>query len=150
MRNLLALWLFCVAAASYAVVETYEFSDEAHRKRYQELIEELRCPKCQNQNLADSNSPIAADLRRELYRMIEQGDGDAEIKHFMVKRYGNFILYKPPVDKNTLVLWGLPFLLGLFALLFVILLRRRQNRADLPPLSAAERRRLAGILQQYR
>lgn len=134
----------------HAVIETYNFASEAEQKRYHVLVEELRCPKCQNQNLSGSNSPIAADLRRELHRMIEQGESDDEIKEFMVKRYGNFVLYRPPLDKNTVILWSLPAVLVFMALLIVILYRLRLVKADAgQPLTAEEQGQLAALLEKY-
>lgn len=149
-RKCLAGMILLVTTQAWAVIEAYEFASAADQKRYQVLVEELRCPKCQNQNLSGSNSPIAADLRRELHRMIDEGQSDEDIKAFMVRRYGNFVLYRPPVDRNTLVLWGLPAGLGLVALLVVILYRRRLERADRhQPLSEAEQQQLAALLEQH-
>ncbi len=76
--------------------------------RYQKFIEELRCPKCQNQNLAGSNSPISEDLRREIYRLIDDGKSDTEIVQFMLDRYGDFILYRPRLTSETAILWAAP------------------------------------------
>ena len=114
-RRLFVCLLACVcwvsASGALAVVDIYEFDTESQRERYFQLSEELRCPKCQNQNLAGSDSQIAGDLRRELRRLLEEGKTDKEIKGFMVDRYGEFVLYKPRLQKSTLVLWGLPILL---------------------------------------
>ena len=88
--------LMVTSAVNASPVETFEFRDEVTKVRFQALSKELRCPKCQNQNLADSNSPIAADLRRELYELLQQGKADSEIVNFMVARYGEFVLYRPP------------------------------------------------------
>lgn len=88
----LALGLVAVA---HAAIDTYEFASEAERQRYRTLVEELRCPKCQNQNIADSNAPIAMDLRDEVYQMVEAGKTDAQIIDFLVARYGDFVLYNP-------------------------------------------------------
>ncbi|TNE76062.1 MAG: cytochrome c-type biogenesis protein CcmH [Gammaproteobacteria bacterium] len=113
--------------SAVAAVDVKTFSSEAERQRFQTLVEELRCPKCQNQNLADSNSPIAADLRDEIFRMLEEGKTDREIVDFLVARYGEFVLYKPPVKETTLVLWLTPALLLLVGLLTVFMVRRRQQ-----------------------
>jgi len=107
-------------------VDTYEFKDEVTKIRFQALSKELRCPKCQNQNLADSNSPIAADLRRELYELLQQGKADSEIVDFMVNRYGEFVLYRPKVSELTYVLWFGPAILVLLGLVIVILIVRRK------------------------
>lgn len=139
-----------ISSSAYAVIETYEFANETLHQRYQIMVDELRCPKCQNQNLADSNSPIAADLRRELYRMLVAGESDEAIKTFMVKRYGNFVLYRPPFDKNTAILWATPILLVIFALLFIISLRRRSVMVNVEQqLSIDEKQKLAHLLNEY-
>ena len=92
---------------------------------------ELRCPKCQNQNLADSDAPIAEDLRNELHKLINQGHSDAKILEFMQMRYGNFVLYNPPLEGKTLMLWLMPLallLLGLLVVWFVV--RRNRNSSN--------------------
>jgi cytochrome c-type biogenesis protein CcmH len=148
---LLMIIVVCMfAVRAYAVIETYHFANESNNQRYHVLVEELRCPKCQNQNLLGSNSPIAMDLRRELHRLIEEGSSDADIKAFMVKRYGNFVLYRPPLDKNTVILWSLPGILGFIALLVVLVYRQRLAKTDpRQPLSVTEQSRLAEILEKY-
>jgi len=134
-----------------AAIDTYEFADEAERQRYRSLIEELRCPKCQNQNIADSDAPIAMDLRAQVYRMLEEGQSNEQIIDFLVSRYGDFVLYKPPVTARTLLLWYGPagLLLGGFVLLGVVVLRRRGKKSAGPSgLSADEQQRLAALLSQ--
>jgi cytochrome c-type biogenesis protein CcmH len=141
-----------VFSTAQAAIDTYEFASEAERQRYRNLVEELRCPKCQNQNIADSDAPIAMDLRAQIYRMLEEGKSNTEIVDFLVSRYGDFVLYKPPVTGRTLLLWYGPagLLIGGFVLLGVILLRRRRVNADSPAtgLSADEQQRLAALLNQ--
>jgi len=134
-----------------AAIDTYEFADEAERQRYRSLIEELRCPKCQNQNIADSDAPIAMDLRAQVYRMLEEGQSNEQIIDFLVSRYGDFVLYKPPVTARTLLLWYGPagLLVGGFVLLGVVVLRRRGKKfAGSSGLSADEQQRLAALLSQ--
>jgi cytochrome c-type biogenesis protein CcmH len=91
-----------------AVVETYQFDDDSTRQRYHQFVDELRCPKCQNQNLAGSNSPIAKDLRRELHRLLSEGRSDSQVVEYMVNRYGDFILYRPRFNLETAILWFAP------------------------------------------
>src|SRR3546814_5081300 len=100
----LLLGLFLVTTAQ-AAIDTYEFRDEAERERYRTLTEELRCPKCQNQNIADSNAPIAMDLRQEIFRMLEEGKSNDQIVSYLGDRYGEFVRYKPPVNAKPLLLW---------------------------------------------
>ena len=153
--GLMLLFLSVYASSAWAVIETYEFNRPGDRERYTDFIEELRCPKCQNQNLAGSNSPIAADLRRELHRMINEGQSDTQIIDFMVARYGDFVLYRPPLDKHTVVLWTAPIFLLVIGLLLVALFVRKvksdvaQTVADPMALTGEEQQRLTEILQQY-
>ena len=111
-----------------AVVETYEFATPSLRERYQQFTAELRCPKCQNQNLADSNSEIAIDLRREVHRLLHENKSDKEIVDYMVARYGEFVLYRPPVNQYTLWLWLAPVGLLLVGGIVVWVILRRQKR----------------------
>lgn len=126
-HRLLLVLLLCFSPAVFAI-DAVEFTDQAHRERFQALTFELRCPKCQNQNLTDSNSQISIDLRREVARLIQEGKSDQEIKSHMVALYGDFILYKPPIQTNTLVLWAGPVvmvLIGLMIFGFIIIRRAR-------------------------
>lgn len=137
--------------SAQAAIDTYEFASEAERERYRTLVEELRCPKCQNQNIADSDAPIAMDLRAQIFRMLEEGKSNEQIIEFLVNRYGDFVLYKPPVTARTLLLWYGPaaLLVGGFVLLGVIVLRRRGKRSTAAEgLSADEQQRLAALLNQ--
>ncbi|WP_288478450.1 cytochrome c-type biogenesis protein [uncultured Pseudomonas sp.] len=136
---LLLLW----SILSQAAIDPYGFRDDAERARFQALARELRCPKCQNQDLADSNAPIAGDLRREIQRLMAAGQSDAEIIAHLEQRYGEFIRYRPPFEGRTLLLWLLPGLglLGGAGLLLVLTRRRRPEQA----LSEAERQRLAAL-----
>ena len=124
---------FSVNQAEASPVDTYEFHDEVTKIRFQALTKELRCPKCQNQNLAGSNSPIAADLRKELYELLQQGKADSEIVNFMVDRYGEFVLYRPRVSSLTYVLWFGPIVLILLGIIVVIVIVRRKpvDKSDL-------------------
>lgn len=137
MKRLLAAGLLLCSLSAQAAIDTYEFETEAERERYRVLIAELRCPKCQNQNLADSNAPIAMDLRREVYRMLEEGQSDEQIVDYLVDRYGDFVRYRPPVDERTWLLWFGPaaMLGGGLLLVGAIVLRRR--RPALPQGDAA-------------
>ena len=151
------LLLACILGASLvgmanAAIDTYEFKDEGERARFRTLTEELRCPKCQNQNIADSDAPIAMDLRNEIFRMLEEGKSNEEIIDFLVSRYGDFVLYKPPLTSRTLLLWYGPagmLVIG-FGVLGVILLRRRSQNKDRSAagLSVDEQARLAALLEQ--
>ena len=129
-RWLILLSLFAILSNVFAAVDVYQFDTESQRQRYHILVDELRCPKCQNQNLAGSNSQIAVDLRRELHRLLIEGKTDREIKAFMVARYGDFVLYNPPLKVSTLVLWLLPVVLVIVgSVVLVTIVRQRRQMA---------------------
>ena len=149
LSSLALLALVLLSGPALAVIETYQFSSPELEQRYQLLSSELRCPKCQNQNLADSDAPIAADLRGEIRRLLEEGRSDDEIAAHLVARYGEFVLYRPAVKGNTLVLWYGPAalaLLGLVALALVVR-RHRRDAPDSAPLDPAEQQRLEALLK---
>ena len=138
-----ALPVIAEEAASLAV-------DPVAEKRLQELSTELRCLVCQNQTIADSNAELAQDLRKEIRGMIKEGKTNPEIIDFMVVRYGDFVLYRPPVKGITLLLWGGPvglMLLGLFILLRYLRQRAKRMSAD-QPLSADEASRAEALLKE--
>ncbi|CAM4000698.1 Cytochrome c-type biogenesis protein CcmH [Pseudomonas reidholzensis] len=140
-----------VAGVAQAAIDTYQFRDDAERERYQQLTKELRCPKCQNQDIADSNAPIAADLRREIFRMLGEGKNNQQIVDFMVDRYGDFVRYKPALSGRTWLLWFGPgiLLVGGFVVLAVIVRRRRGPVAGgSEELTAEQRERLAKLLDK--
>lgn len=111
-------------------IDAIEFDIDEHHERFQALTFELRCPLCQNQNLTDSNSKISVDLRREVARLIQEGKTDDEIKQHMVSLYGDFILYKPPVQNNTLILWLGPVAMGGIGLIiFAVIVFNRSRIA---------------------
>ena len=103
--------MIAFAPTGYAAIDVYDFDSEQQEAQYQGLIAEFRCPKCQNQNLAGSDAPIAQDLKQKTYDMVKDGRSDAEIRDYMQERYGDFISYKPPIRPSTWVLWFFPPLL---------------------------------------
>jgi|TARA_R110001583_G_scaffold36262_6_gene119587 cytochrome c-type biogenesis protein CcmH len=142
---LTGLLLLLAAVAAQAVVNGYKypFEDPADIARFQHLAEELRCPKCQNQNLADSNAPVAGDMREKVYELMNEGQSDDQIVGYLVARYGDFVRYKPPVRAETYLLWFGPLLAFLLGLLVLRQMRRNQRKAPVPaPLTDAERQRL--------
>jgi len=118
------LVLACQAVAKDPLI----FMNPEQEARYNELTLELRCLVCQNQNLADSDAPLAQDLRKEIYDMMQAGQSNEEIKMFLVDRYGDFVLYKPPVKGNTLALWLAPAVLLLGGGLVVVFIVRKRTR----------------------
>ncbi|WP_371192537.1 cytochrome c-type biogenesis protein CcmH [Glaciecola sp. SC05] len=104
--------------------ENYSFTDPQSRKTFLKLTEELRCPKCQNQNIADSDAPIAHDMRRKVYQLMQEGNNEDEVVSWMKQRYGDFVHYQPPVNAVTMWLWLAPVLFALI-MLFVFIRRRK-------------------------
>ena len=139
MRNWIAAIFLMLAAVGAGAAEALPASaDPVLEARVQKLAEELRCLVCQNQNLADSHAELAIDLKNQVREMLKQGKSEKEVADYMVQRYGDFVLYRPPVKMTTLLLWGGPFVLfaGGLGVLFFNLRRRRSIAAA--PLSAAE------------
>jgi cytochrome c-type biogenesis protein CcmH len=150
VMSVLLLSVLWIGSASAGPVETFEFKDEATKLRFQMLSKELRCPKCQNQNLADSNAKIAVDLRKNLYNLLQEGKTNQEIIDFMVYRYGDFVLYRPQLKKQTYILWFGPVVIILgFALGLIFVLRKRsKSKADELSLSLEEQTNLDDILNK--
>jgi cytochrome c-type biogenesis protein CcmH len=129
MIRLALLFAMCLAAvsAAYAIDQEIAFSDPAMNDRYIALIREIRCPKCLNESIADSSAPVAADLRREVRRLMNEGKSDADIKDFLSARYGDFVLYRPRVSEATWALWAGPFVfLVIGGVVFWRILRARR------------------------
>ena len=145
-----------LSMSAWANIDTYQFDNPRQEAQYRALIEEFRCPKCQNQNLAGSDAPIAQDLKQKTYDMVKDGRSDAEIRQYMNERYGDFISYKPPVRPSTWILWFFPPVLLVFVMLaWFIRNRNSSKRAAVianpiedgyAPLSAAEQQRLQDLL----
>jgi cytochrome c-type biogenesis protein CcmH len=133
----LLLTVALCSAAAWGVIETYEFSSPALEARYKALSQELRCPKCQNQNIADSNAPISRDVRAIVHEKLETGATDSEIIDFLVDRYGEFVRYRPGLDRNTLWLWSAPLILLLMAVAVVLLQIRRDRASAMSPVQTA-------------
>ena len=141
---LLAYLLLC--APAYATLEAFDFSGDVSEQRYKDLIEEIRCLVCQNESLVGSQAELAQDLRQEVYALMAQGKSDQEVVDFLVTRYGDFVLYNPPVKPSTYLLWYGPFVLAVIALvvLFRTVAQRRQS-AELN-MSPEERTRVDALL----
>jgi len=145
-RYMLMALVLCSFAAG-AAIDTRQFNSVAQEQQYRELTEQLRCPKCQNNSIADSNAIIAADMRTKVYQLMQQGQSKGQIIDYMVARYGNFVTYEPPLNPLTLLLWLGPLLVVLVGGLVVILPTvRRGGRAE--PLSSDERLRLEQLLDK--
>ena len=136
LRSLLfALLLMFVGAALAQAIEPLPFKDHAEEVRYQHLTAQLRCPMCQNETLADSNAPIARDLRNQIFQLMQHGQTDAQIKQYLVDRYSEFVLYDPPVARNTWLLWFGPLVILLVGAAAVVATIRKRSRAVTPATS---------------
>lgn len=137
----------------FAAIDVYKFDDPEKEKRFHHLAFELRCPKCQNQNIADSNAEIAQDLRTKIFQMLNAGKNDNEIVGYMVERYGDFVLYEPRVRPQTYLLWYGPALflvLGLAVVALIIRSRKKQYQQTndhQPSLSNSEAEALDDLLK---
>ena len=125
---LVTMVLFASLALAQAI-DPLPFKDHAEEVRFQNLTRELRCLVCQNENLADSNADLARDLRHEVFNLMQQGKSDDEIKQYLVDRYSDFVLYDPPVQGSTLLLWFGPLVILLAGAAVVVVTVRRRGRA---------------------
>lgn len=149
MRHLLAVIGLCLALPCFASIDAYQFSSPQNEALYNELIDEVRCPKCQNQTVAESDADLSQDIKDKIFEMVEQGKSKDDILAFMIDRYGYFVHYQPPVKKTTWVLWYGPFLFLLAAVLGVFFWMRARNKAlrDEPSeLDEAQQARMQALL----
>jgi len=137
MKKFSGLILFCsilLFGNTSRAIDPLIFQDVAEEQRFQQLAKELRCLVCQNESLADSNAGLAQDLRKEMFDLMRDGKSDSEIKRYLTARYGDFVLYDPPVKPSTWLLWFGPILvllIGISTVVFVI--RKRNNKTELLP-----------------
>lgn len=127
-RALVLLLLLILMPTAQSAIELYDFSSEEKRARFHDLGAVLRCPMCENQSIIDSESPSAYDMRQELYRLLEEGYTDDEVFDYLKSRFGEFILYKPPVRSDTWILWYLPPFMVLSGFVILVLLARSRNK----------------------
>ena len=146
----LILCLTLLPTPGLAGSEVREFDDPVTEQRYRDLTATLRCPKCENQAIDDSESPIAGDMRERVYTQLQDGRSDKEIIDFMVERFGDYVLYNPRLEGRTLLLWGLPVALVLLGLLVVALIVRVRRHASARELTAEERARLDALIKRER
>lgn len=150
MKKYTALGLLFFSVAAFSAIDALNFQSPQQEQDYHSLTQQLRCPQCQNNNIADSNATIAVDMRGKVFELLQQGKTKQDVVDYMVQRYGNFVTYDPPLTAATILLWLVPSLLILFGLFFV--LRRKSDRqvANLQQdnLSDAEQQRLQAILNK--
>jgi cytochrome c-type biogenesis protein CcmH len=150
MRYIWLMLMLLLPMHSFATIDTYRFeqSEDGQKKeqRYHTLVAELRCLVCQNQNLADSNAELAQDLRRQTYEMVKGGASNEEVVDYMVQRYGDFVMYRPPLRPSTLLLWAGPFVIFAIGVIVLVLFIRRRNREPLAQISSEEHERAKSLL----
>lgn len=144
MKKFLLLFIF-LAFSAQASIEVFPFESPEQEQRFRLLIDELRCPKCQNQNLSGSDAEVARDLKRRAFDLMQQGKTDDEIRAYLVDRYGDFITYRPPLRANTSLLWFGPLLLFV-AVATILVWRVRRKPVAAAPLSDEEKKKLAALL----
>lgn len=144
--GLLLMALMALTAWGQGAIDVFEFTEPDQRVRYQQLIEEFRCPKCLNTNLAGSDAPIAADLRRTVHELLLDGRTDAQIRAHLQGRYGDFVLYNPPLRIDTIGLWLVPAGVLVAGVVAVFVLARRRRPV---PLGAEDRERIARLNERF-
>jgi cytochrome c-type biogenesis protein CcmH len=151
MKRLVSIVALCLLLGANTVhagvtLEAFKFETPDEELHFKKLIKELRCLVCQNQSLADSDAELAHDLRAEVYDMIQAGKDDEEIVEFLVARYGDFVLYNPPVKPSNYLIWFGPFVLLLIAAILLLRAVRRQKRTAVTDITPEERARLDAAL----
>lgn len=155
MKRLFSIVLLslCLSVPALAGVTVYEFDSPQQEAQYQALIEDFRCPTCQNQNLAGSDAIISQDLKRKVYEMVKDGKTDQEIRAYMSERYGDFIHYKPPVRPSTWILWYFPPILLVVLVIGWLIKNRKKKKttaSTATPLSASEEAQLTALLNTHK
>ena len=124
-------WLFLTAllfsSVAFSAIDALNFTSPQQESDYHQLTQSLRCPQCQNNNIADSNATIAVDMRGKVFELLQEGKSKNDVVDYMVARYGNFVTYDPPMTASTLVLWIAPLLLVLLGVVFLL---RRKPKAQ--------------------
>jgi cytochrome c-type biogenesis protein CcmH len=123
--------LLMVSRVAWGIDSEPKFTDPLLEHRYQHILQEIRCLQCMNENIANSDAPLAADFRRQIHAKVAEGESEQQILRYMVNRYGDFVLYDPPLQANTWLLWMAPFLLlGIAFVIVIMIVRRRANMDD--------------------
>ena len=132
-----------ISSVSFAAIDVYQFDDAQQEQQFHELGKLLRCPKCQNQNIADSNAQLAKTLRQKAYEMTKEGKSKEQVVDYMVARFGDFVVYQPPVNAATIFLWLGPILLILFGFIMVWFNAKGRSNSE---MTAVDEQRLARLL----
>lgn len=148
IRALLLMLVCTLTGSALATIDAYEFKSMDDEQRFRQLVEELRCPKCQNQNIADSNAPLAKDIKDRVFRLINDGMTNREITDYMVERYGDFVTYRPPLRPVTWFLWFGPFVLALLAAGIIFIRKLRQRSSASVQITPEQEARVQALLHQ--
>jgi cytochrome c-type biogenesis protein CcmH len=147
LRNtLVAIFLAGCLNLAWAGLESFDFTGNVEEQRYKDLLAELRCLVCQNQSLIDSDAELAHDLRLEVYELMAQGRDDTQIRDFLVARYGDFVLYDPPLKPSTYLLWAGPFVLLALGIIMLFRTIRQRRQLQESEFSNEEQERLRQLL----
>ena len=146
MRYLIILFVLLSGTIHAGTLEKFKFDDPQQTQDFRDLSSELRCLVCQNESLAGSGAELAQDLRQEVYEMMVDGKSKQEIKDFMVARYGDFILFDPPLKKSTVLLWFGPIILLIIASFMLVRALRKQSESKPADLSAEELKKVRELL----
>jgi len=143
------MWILFLILSSFqvqAAIEIYQFEQPEQEKLYNQMIDELRCLVCQNQNLSASNAALARDLRKQTYQMVVDGQSHAQIVDYMTQRYGDFVLYRPPVKASTALLWFGPIILLFIGVIVLISTLKKRNQVIDAPLSDDQHKQIKKLL----
>ncbi|MCF6440415.1 cytochrome c-type biogenesis protein CcmH [Pseudoalteromonas luteoviolacea] len=144
---LLVMILLLSATVANAAEDKYEFKNAERAQTFKELTLELRCPKCQNQNIADSDAVVAKDLRDKVVALVQEGNSKQEVIDYMIDRYGYFVHYQPPVTPATIILWVLPVIIVVLGFGFIVFRQKKASKKQ--QWSAADDERLERLIAQY-
>ncbi|TLX45882.1 cytochrome c-type biogenesis protein CcmH [Pseudoalteromonas phenolica] len=147
MRILTLLFLSILSFSAYSAQDEYEFANAERAATFKALTQELRCPKCQNQNIADSDAIVAKDLRDKVLVLVNEGKSKQEVIDYMVDRYGYFVHYQPPVTSATIVLWVLPVLIVIIGFGFIVFRQKKASKKQ--KWNAQDEEKLAQLIKQY-
>jgi cytochrome c-type biogenesis protein CcmH len=149
MIRALVFFLLCtVTGIALATIDAYEFNSMEDEQRFRQLVEELRCPKCQNQNISDSNAPLAKDIKDRTFKLINEGKSNREITDYMVERYGDFVTYRPPMRPVTWFLWFGPFVLALLAAGIIFMRKLAQRSPSIIQVTPEQEAKVQELLKQ--
>ncbi|TMO69528.1 cytochrome c-type biogenesis protein [Pseudoalteromonas aurantia] len=147
MNAVLMMLAMVMSLAVYSAEDKYEFSTPERAATFKELTHELRCPKCQNQNIADSDAIVAKDLRDKVVTLVHDGKSKQEVIDYMIDRYGYFVHYQPPVTPATIILWVLPILIVIIGFGFIVFRQKKASRKQ--NWSTDDEKKLAKLIAQY-